>query len=78
MQLHDDMNLKNQRIQLLENQKFKGGSLVREEDDTLAKMREKMIKTSSVFEASRQGKEDKVILQMKDQNKTNGWGFGKS
>jgi hypothetical protein len=29
MQLHDDMSLKNQRIQLLEGQKFKSGGLGR-------------------------------------------------
>jgi hypothetical protein len=77
MQLHDDLSLKNQRIQLLEGQKFKSGCLPREEDDALSKMREKINKTSSAFEASRQAKEDKIILQMKDQNKTGTWGFGK-
>lgn len=51
----------------------------KDEDDTLTKMRNKINRTSSTFEAIRQSKQDdKSILQMKDQNKASMWGMGKS
>ncbi len=71
------MCLKNQRLQILENQKLKIG-MSKEEEDTLTKMRNKINKTSSTFESIRQSKEDdKLILQMKDPNKSNLWGINR-
>jgi hypothetical protein len=56
VQLNDDMNIKIQRIQILENQKMKSGLMSKDEDDTLTKMRNKINRTSSTFEAIRQSK----------------------
>lgn len=56
VQLNDDMNIKNQRIQILESQKLKSSLISKEEDDTLTKMRNKINRTSSTFEAIRQSK----------------------
>lgn len=54
-------------------------SSLKDEEDTLAKMRSKITKTSTTFESIRQSKEDdKLILQMKDSNKSNLWGLGRS
>lgn len=49
--------------------------LGRDDDNTLLKMRAKMERTSLNFESIRQSKEDdKLILQLKDPNKSNHWG----
>lgn len=76
-QLTDEISLKNQRLQILENQKFKISSM-KDEEDTLTKMRNKISKTSSTFESIRQSREDdKLILQMKDSNKASLWGLNR-
>lgn len=73
-QLNDEVNFKNQRLQILEGPKSK--ILGRDDDSTLLRMRNKIEKTSSNFETIRQSKEeDKLILQMKDPNKANIWGM---
>lgn len=76
-QLTDEISLKNQRLQILENQKFKISSM-KDEEDTLTKMRNKISKTSSTFESIRQSREDdKLILQTKDSNKASLWGLNR-
>ncbi len=76
-QLTDEISLKNQRLQILENQKFKMSSM-KDEEDTLTKMRNKISKTSSTFESIRQSREDdKLILQTKDSNKASLWGLNR-
>jgi hypothetical protein len=76
-QLTDEISLNNQRLQILENQKFKMSSM-KDEEDTLTKMRNKISKTSSTFESIRQSREDdKLILQTKDSNKASLWGLNR-
>lgn len=46
--MNDEISSKNQKLQILQNQKFKLSSS-KDEEDTLARMRNKISKASSTF-----------------------------